>query len=184
MFLLRHGQSYFNLHYTETKRDPGIADPELTPLGHQQARLAAERLRDAGLTRVIVSPYVRALQTAQPFLDLPGVSVEVMPQVRERTAFTCDIGTHPDILARRFPQHEFGHLPPRWWHEGEEEEALVRARADEFRTIMAARADHATTLLVSHWGFILALTGVSLMNGEMIAYDPRVEAPGALTWGP
>ena len=38
MFLLRHGQSYFNLHYTETRVDPGIEDPELTPLGHEQAR--------------------------------------------------------------------------------------------------------------------------------------------------
>ncbi len=44
MFLLRHGQSYFNLHYTETRVDPGIEDPELTPLGHEQARVAAAGL--------------------------------------------------------------------------------------------------------------------------------------------
>ena len=33
MFLLRHGQSYFNLHMSRTRVDPGIEDPELTPLG-------------------------------------------------------------------------------------------------------------------------------------------------------
>ena len=44
MFLLRHGQSYFNLHFTETRRDPGIEDPELTPLGHEEAEAAAELL--------------------------------------------------------------------------------------------------------------------------------------------
>ena len=30
MYLLRHGQSYFNLHFTPTRIDPGIEDPELT----------------------------------------------------------------------------------------------------------------------------------------------------------
>ncbi|MBB5373621.1 histidine phosphatase family protein [Acidocella aromatica] len=184
MFLLRHGQSYFNLHFTETRRDPGIEDPELTPLGHEQARRAAEKLRDTGLTRVIVSPYTRALQTAQPFLALPGVSVEVMQEVRERTAFVCDIGSYPEALAERFPQHEFGHLPAQWWHDGEEDEEQTRRRADAFRAAMAARADHGTTLLVSHWGFLLALTGVSVMNGEMIEYDPRAEAPEQLVWRP
>jgi len=37
MFLLRHGQSYFNLYFSETRVDPGIEDPELTPLGALQA---------------------------------------------------------------------------------------------------------------------------------------------------
>ena len=39
---------------------------------------------------------------------------------------------------------------------------------------MAARDDDTTTLLVSHWAFILALTGVSLANGEWLEYDPRI----------
>src|SRR5579863_3163145 len=68
MFLLRHGQSYFNLYFTATRVDPGIEDPELTPLGHTQAAAAAKQLADTPLTRIIVSPYTRALQTAQPIL--------------------------------------------------------------------------------------------------------------------
>ncbi len=178
MFLLRHGQSYFNLHFTETKRDPGIEDPELTELGHVQARAAAEALAGAGISRVIVSPYTRALQTAEPFRALPGVSVEVMHEVRERTAFVCDIGSHPALLSSRFPHHEFGHLPERWWHEETESEMETMARADAFRAAMSAREDAATTLLVSHWGFILALTGVSVANGEWMEFDPADTGPG------
>ena len=49
---------------------------------------------------------------------------------------------------------------------------------------MAAREDSATTLLVSHWGFILALTGVSVGNGEMLEYDPRCAAPEQIMWRP
>jgi broad specificity phosphatase PhoE len=44
MILLRHGQSEFNLHFTATKRDPGIPDPKLTGLGRDQAQRAAEAL--------------------------------------------------------------------------------------------------------------------------------------------
>jgi hypothetical protein len=30
---------------------------------------------------------------------------------------------------------------------------------------------------VSHWAFILALTGKSLSNGDILEYDPRSRAP-------
>jgi broad specificity phosphatase PhoE len=173
MYLLRHGQSYFNLHFNETRRDPGIEDPELTPLGHEQARAAAEKLRGKTLTRIVVSPYTRALQTAEPLRAARGVAVEVMQVVRERTWFVCDIGSHPEVLAERFPQHEFGHLPGCWWYDGHESEAETLARAEEFRALMVQREDAATTLVVSHWAFLLALSGVSVENGEMVEYDPR-----------
>jgi phosphohistidine phosphatase SixA len=92
MYLLRHGQSYFNLHFTPTRIDPGIEDPELTELGLAQANAAAAQLKDVRLTRMVVSPYMRALQTAEPMLKLHQVPVEIMQEVRERAAFTCDVG--------------------------------------------------------------------------------------------
>ena len=184
MYLLRHGQSYFNLHFTETRVDPGIVDPELTPLGAEQAAAAAAELTGASLTRIIVSPYTRALQTAQPILGFHRVPVDIMHEVRERTAFVCDIGRPPDLLAARFPQHEFAHLPQRWWHEGIDTSEETIARADAFRALMAAREDSATTLLVSHWAFILALTGKSIANGEILQYDPRSAAPMHIRWHP
>jgi broad specificity phosphatase PhoE len=177
MFLLRHGQSHFNLHFSQTRIDPGIEDPELTPLGREQASAAARQLAGAALTRIIVSPYTRALQTAEPIWALHPVPVVVMHEVRERAAFACDIGTAPHLLARRFPRHEFAHLPAQWWDAGVESEAATLSRANDFRALMAARHDSATTLLVGHWAFILALTGVPLANGEILEYDPATQAP-------
>ena len=174
MFLLRHGQSYFNLHYSETHVDPGIEDPELTPLGIEQAAAAARQLADLAMTRMIVSPYTRALQTAQPILAIHKVPVRIMPEVREQAAFACDIGTPPDLLAIRFPHHDFGHLAPKWWGDGVETLEETSERANAFRALMAARDDNATTLLVGHWAFIRALTGVSLANGEILEFDPSV----------
>jgi broad specificity phosphatase PhoE len=184
MFLLRHGQSLFNLHFTETRRDPGIEDPELTPLGHQQAQAAAETLASETITRIIVSPYTRALQTAEPVLARHPVPVEVMHEVRERYAFACDIGRHRDLLAANFPHHSFDHLPDRWWPEIRETADETITRANHFRRRIAERADHATTLLVSHWAFILALTGTSVENGEILHYDPRLAAPETIRWKP
>jgi len=182
MFLLRHGQSYFNLHFNETRKDPGIEDPELTPLGLQQAVAAAAQLAGTALTRIIVSPYSRALQTAEPIIALHQVPVEVMQDVRERTAFVCDIGSPPGLLASRFPHHDFAHLPQRWWHEGIETEEETVARADAFRVQMAAREDSMRILLVSHWAFILALCGKSTGNGVIVEYDPTGGPPQPLDW--
>ena len=144
----------------------------MTPIGIEQARAAASALAGTPLTRIIVSPYTRALQTAQPFLRTHDATMVIMHEVRERAAFSCDVGSTPELLAERFPHHEFGHLPRQWWHRGLEPVESTVARADEFRTSVAARADSATTLLVSHWAFILALSGRSLENGEVLQYDP------------
>jgi len=177
MFLLRHGQSYFNLHFNRTRVDPGIEDPELTPLGMEQAAAAAEKLADASLTRIIVSPYTRALQTAQPFLGRHDAPVDIMHEVRERAAFVCDVGSAPDLLAARFPHHDFAHLPRRWWHPGVEPSEETIERANAFRALLAAREDSATTLLISHWAFILAFSGTSAANGEILEYDPAQSPP-------
>jgi broad specificity phosphatase PhoE len=184
MFLLRHGQSYFNLHFSRTRVDPGIEDPELTPLGREQAAAAAarlaDRLSDTTLTRIIVSPYTRALQTAQPFLERHDSPVDIMHEVRERAAFACDVGSTPDLLAARFPHHGFAHLPTQWWHPGVEPAEETIARANAFRAFVAARGDGATTLLISHWAFILALSGRSTENGEIVEYDPAQAPPAGI----
>ena len=77
MILLRHGQSWFNHHFTLTRRDPGIEDPALTPLGEQQAEEAADALADAGIRRILASPYTRALQTAAGVVAMLVVVVSV-----------------------------------------------------------------------------------------------------------
>lgn len=182
MFLLRHGQSYFNLHFTPTRIDPGIEDPELTVLGIAQAHAAAAQLAEVSLTRIIISPYMRALQTAEPIVKRRQASVDIMHEVRERAAFICDVGSPPELLAARFPHHDFKHLPSPWWSKPVETLEATIQRADNFRAMMARRDDAKTTLLVSHWAFILALTGKSLNNGDILEYDPTSGRPQRIDW--
>ena len=182
MILLRHGQSEFNLLFTATKRDPGIVDPKLTPLGEQQAADAAAALAGERIARIVVSPYTRALQTAAPVARALGVPVFINPIVRERFAFACDIGTQRALLARAWPSHDFSGVDEVWWPAIEEPAQSIIARAALFRAEMAALPNWADTLVVSHWGFILSMTGQKLANGEWIRCDPTQPAPAEIVW--
>ena len=182
MIFLRHGQSEFNLHFTRTRVDPGIIDPKLTELGHQQAAAAAEALAQRDIRRIVVSPYTRALQTATPVAERLGLPLTVTPLVRERYAFACDVGSPASALRERFPDHGFHAVEEVWWPDAEEPEAGVIARAARFRAELAAREDWAHTLVVSHWGFILSFTGVSVKNGEILQADPTAAPPAEIVW--
>jgi broad specificity phosphatase PhoE len=182
MILLRHGQSEFNVHFTVTRRDPGIEDPRLTELGHRQAEQAAAALAKEGIERIITSPYTRALQTAAPLARMLDVPVLVNPVVRERFAFVCDIGTPCAELARAWPEHDFSAIEDVWWPAIEEPADGVVARAALFRAEMSALPDWSNTVVVSHWGFILAMTGTSLANGDWLRCDPTAPAPAEISW--
>jgi len=182
MILLRHGQSEFNLHFAATRRDPGIIDPRLTPLGHTQAREAAQQLVGQDIERIIVSPYTRTLQTAAAVAEALGLPITVDPIVRERFAFACDVGSPRPTLERDWPAHDFSRLDTIWWPAEEEPEAGIVDRAAHFRTTLAKRHDWRGTLVISHWGFILSLTGQSLANGQWLRCDPTEPAPERLVW--
>ena len=182
MILLRHGQSAFNAAFTATRRDPGIHDPELTELGRQQAEAAALALADEGVTHIIASPYTRTLQTAAPLARRLGLPVLVNPVVRERYAFSCDVGSRASALALAWPELDFASLEEVWWPVVEEPAPAVIARAALFRAEMGALPHWSGAVVVSHWGFILSLTGTSVQNGEWLRCDPTAAAPRELVW--
>lgn len=87
LILVRHGQPAWTDTYGR-----GRNDPELTELGHQQARRAARRLSDAeelpgmgDIDRLFVSPATRSQQTAAPIasaLDLPIITLDWLLEVQ------------------------------------------------------------------------------------------------------
>jgi broad specificity phosphatase PhoE len=165
MILMRHGQSEFNRLFSANKRDPGIVDPPLTDAGHAQAASAAAALAGAGISRIVVSPYTRALQTAAPVARALGVPVTVTPVIRERYHFSCDIGSPRSALAAAWPEHDFSAIDEVWWPEATESPESTTARAAAFRAEMRAALDWRETLVVSHWAFLLTFSGESLENG-------------------
>src|SRR3546814_15791276 len=84
MILVRHGESHFNVHFAQTRVDPGIIDPQLTEEGERQAREAGKRLAACGVRRIIASPYWRTLHTAEIIADTLGLPVPIAPPGPER----------------------------------------------------------------------------------------------------
>jgi glucosyl-3-phosphoglycerate phosphatase len=173
MLLVRHGQSEFNAIFSKTRVDPGIPDPKLTDEGRAQARAAANHLAGHGVTRLIASPYTRAIQTAEIIAQALGLTVTIDALVRERAAFHCDIGTPKAELQNRFPDLSFAHLDEPWWHDHvtlgyDESEEQILARGRLFRDQAAALPDRQTVAVVTHWGFIRAVTGIDAKNAEIL----------------
>jgi broad specificity phosphatase PhoE len=173
MILIRHGESEFNAAVNRTGKSPGIPDPKLTALGHEQVRRAAEEVRHhhRPILRLITSPFTRALETATIIAETLDLPIEVEPIVHEHACYDCDIGTPISTLALRWPALDFSHIPELWWPEMEPREDLLK-RCVAFRTKAAAFGDWQHVAVVSHWGFIKGLTGYDARNAEVVPFDP------------
>jgi glucosyl-3-phosphoglycerate phosphatase len=178
MYLMRHGQSVFNLHYTGTLRDPGIIDALLTRRGRQQAAAAARGVATLALTRLVVSPYTRAIQTALLACRETSLDIELQPLIGEWGIESCNVGSPPGLLARRFPNIPSEHLPMRWWPQQPEPESDLIVRCQKFVDSARARTDFDTTLVICHWGVIRALTGLDVGNCALVHIDCGVVAHG------
>lgn len=60
-----------------------VDNPPLTARGHEQAALLAARIAGERFDEVLVSPLVRTMQTAQPYLDRTGRELVVEPWLEE-----------------------------------------------------------------------------------------------------
>jgi glucosyl-3-phosphoglycerate phosphatase len=178
---IRHGQSTFNAHFSETGLDPMHQDAPLTALGRQQVAERAVELRRHPYELVVTSPLTRAIQTTLGLFGdhpaSPPIHVECLH--REHLESSCDVGRAPTLLARDFPHLSFGHLGEIWWHnEGEPDErgfvaepaAILAERVRGFRDWLAARPERLIAV-VGHGTFFYHLTGRQLHNCEVAVLE-------------
>ena len=89
IYLLRHGDRYdFANPVTwkeKVKKCGGLTvDPPLSSLGHEQARETAKNcFSSVNINAILVSPYLRTIQTAVPFSELKGVPICIEPGLAE-----------------------------------------------------------------------------------------------------
>jgi broad specificity phosphatase PhoE len=77
--LIRHGQTDWNV----IGRYQGQADPPLNQRGLEQARHLAQELESVQLDRLVSSPLLRALQTAQVIAEHLNIPLQTEPRLRE-----------------------------------------------------------------------------------------------------
>lgn len=95
IYLIRHAQSVGNVD-GKTESHASIA---LTDLGHQQAQQLTQVLPQAH--HVIISPFLRTLQTAQPILERDGLEAEILPI--EEFSYLSDLKCKGTTLQQRKP---------------------------------------------------------------------------------
>jgi probable phosphoglycerate mutase len=78
MLLIRHG---LPIHKVNSDGTP--ADPPLSDLGREQARLVGEWLAEERVDRIYSSPMLRARETAEPLARLMNIEIELESRVRE-----------------------------------------------------------------------------------------------------
>ncbi len=112
-------QKLYVVRHADAGHRSGHHDPddrrELSERGRRQAEGLRDRLADAGVTRLLASPFVRCVQTLEPLADVLGLKVEPDPrlsegqgsagplsvakEVRDTSAVLCSHGdVIPDLL--------------------------------------------------------------------------------------
>ena len=95
VLFVRHGQPQW-------ERDGwAVDDPPLTELGRRQAEALADQLAEVEIDEILVSPLVRAQQTAAPLLERLGRQAETLPWLAEIGAPRWD-GTPTEVVERIF----------------------------------------------------------------------------------
>jgi len=83
------------------------ADAALAPEGYRQAANLTDRLADAGIERIVSSPYRRARETIAPLATRLGLAIEIDARIRERELSPTPIENWRDVVARSFVEPEF-----------------------------------------------------------------------------
>lgn len=79
IIIIRHGESLANAQRIYL----GHTDWDLSPIGMEQAKAAAERLSDVKLDKIYSSDLIRAYNTALPHAQLRGMRIEKRRDLRE-----------------------------------------------------------------------------------------------------
>ena len=80
LYVARHGETAWNAEYLVC----GSTDLPLTERGLEQAQVLAGLTLGKGIERIIASPMIRAMQTAEPSGALLGLAVETDDRLREQ----------------------------------------------------------------------------------------------------
>ena len=156
LLLVRHGES-------EPVRDgipvpllDGCSNPELDPVGHEQAARIAERLAaEEQVAAIYVTPLVRTQQTAAPLAERLGLEPRVEPALQEIFLGEWEGGHFRRHVMDRHPVAVRLHEEQRWEViPGAEPSAQFEARVREGVERVAAAHPDETAVVVAHGGTI------------------------------
>ncbi len=80
LILVRHGET----HWNTLNKLQSFTDNELNANGHNQAKKTASKLKTIHIDKIISSPLIRAIQTAEPLAQKHTIEIEIDQRITER----------------------------------------------------------------------------------------------------
>ncbi len=143
---MRHGETIWQ----GENRYAGSSDVPLSERGHQQAQALARWAKEAQITKLAVSPLLRARQTMQPIEEALAIPATVDDRLRE-IHFGRGEGLTLQQMSERFPEPyaSFQRDPFAHWLPGGEDPKAVLQRGREALLDLASGGD-GCVLAVTH----------------------------------
>ncbi|MGI9624728.1 MAG: histidine phosphatase family protein [Acidimicrobiales bacterium] len=160
VILVRHGQSMPYVDGQPFDTHDGHGDPALSPRGHWQAQLVADRLAGETIGAIYVSTLVRTHETAAPLATRVGMQPQVEADLREVFLGEYEAGLFRKMSAENHPlalemrrTAEWGVVP------GAESNEDLRSRTVPVIERLAKEHVDELIVVVCHGGVIGALVG-------------------------
>lgn len=165
LLVVRHGESEPARLDAPHALTAGRADPPLDPRGRDEAVALANRLEDAGISAIYVTPLRRTAETAAPLAGLSGLTPRVEPDLMEvhlgeweGAAFRGRIEAHDPVAMRMLAEERWDVIP------GAEASDAFRARIGAGVTRIASAHPDQRVVVVTHGGVIGTI--MSLATGS------------------
>ncbi|MBL8154169.1 MAG: histidine phosphatase family protein [Anaerolineae bacterium] len=147
LYIMRHGESVVNREHRLTcKRFDGA----LTPLGREQAARAGAWLHEKSITRILSSPFERAIESAAIIADRLGLSSSVDDGLREMDCGRLEGRTDEEAWG------EWQQVYDRWkmcdWKAAFPDGETYRQAYDRLNGVLQKVQIGGTALLVTHGG--------------------------------
>lgn len=167
LWLIRHAESLANIgEATSTPREIPLSDS-----GHRQAKALATAI-DERPDLIVVSPYIRAQQTAAPILELyPDVPAETL-LVQEFTYLSVSRCRDTNFQQRRPWADEYWQRADPFYSDGDQAESYAElvGRCEVFTRQMVER-EFELAFVFTHGEFIKCLLWSAMRFGREISSD-------------
>jgi alpha-ribazole phosphatase len=145
LYLVRHGQTDLN----KERRYQGRIDVPLNDTGIQQARCLSMRLSSEPISKIYVSPMIRAQETARIIDDGRKIDISTCADLVEMSFGQLEGKTYEEII-KIFPQWDSS-VFDFTFAGGENLDSLVK-RIKSFKNTLATLEDDTNVLVICHTG--------------------------------
>jgi broad specificity phosphatase PhoE len=164
LHLVRHGESLANEADRAGRPRPEDWDA-LSERGWEQARELGRRLEGHGIEVIVTSTMRRAQETARGINEVLGLPLETDPDLHELKQSDAFYGSVPEF-GETASLNWMPRTPRDFAEPGAESFDEMLARVVRVRGRMERRAGDERILLVTHYGWLHFLLGLTLFGGD------------------